>query len=213
MVVLHSPADSLLPFVSLFADVSVFLNEIPDDAILWCAGRRKPDVIKAIMGTRPKIQPVLIGHDRDELFSERATLGQVSSMGFLRDLERPGWTLGLPYPVHAASLGFYLSSLEDGTRMQCLQELAVSMASGGILVWSDFFLPQRLELQALYLEEYVRWSARDEKQFSNMAQAFSTHHSNPVLLETAITEIYASGFANAEIVSKRLGVAVLMARK
>ncbi len=210
---MQGPADRLNIVSTLYADVPVLMKDLPADATVWCAGRRKPDLIRAIREHRPGIRPVLIGKDRDELFLERDVLQDIPSMGFLRALDQPGWTTGLPYPVHAASLAFRFSALHDAARIHCIGELAEKMSRGGILIWSDFFLPQTLELQALYLAEYARLSGEDSADTGEFEQSFLTHHPNPVLLETAISEVYAGGFANAEIVSKRLGVAVLMARK
>jgi len=210
---LQCPAELLDDLAGLYRDIPVLTKELPGDATLWCIGKRKANIIRPIQAVKPDIRPVLIGKERKELFLERDRLAELPSMGFLRDIETPGWTVGLPYPVHAVSLGFRLSSLNDDTRRECLKDLSDLLVMGGLVLWSDFFLPQTLEIHATYLDEYTRIASIDPLDAGRFRETFLEHHPNPVLLETAVNEVYAAGFANAEIVAKRMGIAVLVARK
>lgn len=206
-----SPADRLECVSNLYSDIHVLTQSLPADATIWCAGKRKPDLIRRLRLQKPQLRPVLLGTDRSALFLERDLLRDIPSMGFLRNLDHAGWSNGLPYPVQAASLAFCLSALPDAARVSCIAELALKMPQDGILIWSDFFLPQTLDLQSCYLAEYARLAT--EEDVTGFEESFVAEHPNPVLLETAINEVYHGGFANAEIISKRLGIAVLVAQK
>lgn len=211
---MKSPADVLPDLAGLYADLPVLLR-VPDDFTFWCLGRRRSLLARAVLNRFKKARPVLVGATADELYADRAQLDGTPSMGFLRDPAKPGWSTGLPYPVHAIAASFLLSSLEQTARDSLVAEARAGLAADGYLVWADFFLPQTLELQKTYLDEQAARLAGAglPDEAAGYPRLVREEHGQMVLLENAVSELYDAKFSNIEIIAKRMNVAVIVARK
>jgi hypothetical protein len=194
----------------LFRDLALLLAPAPRAGHIWLFGERRADIARAlcarshVSGPPPNI--VLAGDNPEELFAEKTALN-TECMGFLCDIQRPGWSGGLPRPVLAISASFCLSRLCARETQMFLREACHSLCPGGVLLWSDFFLPQSLDLLTIYQKEHA-----DRIEKSEAFEALLLKR-DFILFEKAMQVLTENGFSNFEVAAKRMNLAVIAAYK
>jgi len=202
----------LIPWVpELFRDLASLLPE-PDEGDeeehIWLFGERRVEIARALTAQSGRAcgKAALIDTERDRLFAEREALG-TACMGFLRDMQQPSWSTGLPRPVQGISASFCLSRLSAGEAEGFLREARLSLREGGVFFWIDFFLPQSLSLLARYQQELAKQAPGLP---ANAIEALLRER-NLLVLENALQSLTESRFSNVEIAAKRMNLAAIAA--
>ena len=185
----------------------------------YCIGHRQEYLAGPLLARTPGAVPVLIGISPEELVRVRDALRPAEVMGFVTDVFSPGWERELPTAPALIGITSLLGSVTDRKKETFLREAAARLRPAGVLIWSDLFLPQSLELyeryQAAEAEELCRNEPgpAPEAAVRRIAESHRSLYGIPVLLDRARELLYAAGFGSVDVVWKRYGYAALVAAK
>lgn len=183
----------------------------------YCIGHRQEHLAGPLLARAPGAVPVLIGISPEELVRVRDALRPAEVMGFVADVFSPGWERELPAAPALIGITSLLGSVADRKKEAFLREAAARLRPGGVLIWSDLFLPQSLELYERYQAAEAEELCRNEPGLTaeaavrRIAEYHRSLYGIPVLFDRARELLYDAGFGSVDAVWKQYGYAALVA--
>ena len=145
---------------------------------------------------------------------ERSALRGAEPMGYVADIFRQNWQESLPTAPRAVFLTGILSSRSDREKEVVLRAVHERLKPGGLVLWTDLFLPGSLELfEAFQLMEAGTMSCPPDAAFRRISELHRSLYPSPALLDRALEMLNRCGFCNTAVVWKRFGYTLLAAEK
>jgi len=178
----------------------------------YCIGRGQSVVASRILKRAPAAVPVLLGDSPETLMEERSGLEGVEPMGYVADIFRNNWEASLPTAPLAVFTTCILSSRPDREKRAVLEKVCGRLKPGGVLLWTDLFLPYSLELfEQFQLMEADIIAMPFVEALREVAERHRRFFPVPCLLAKGIELLYECGFGNVAVIWKRFGYTVLAA--
>ena len=197
------------------ADGAGFVPVPPESPFyFYCIGRAQAAAAAPLLERAPAAVPVFVGESPELLMEARDRIRGAEPMGYVSDIFRNNWEESLPTAPLAVFLTCILSRRSDREKIGVLKKIHERLKPGGVVLWSDLFLPGSLELfESFQLLEARILGLPEERALRQITELHRNRYPAPCLLDRGRDLLGECGFCDITVVWKRFGYALLVAVK